>query len=177
MDELKLILKAKKKDRQSVTILYEMYQHQWYALCLRYQKNEADACDVLQESVIKVFQNIKAYDPDKGEFGGWAYRVVLNENLQYLRKAKRHSHDDLEQVFDLQDNRETALERVSAQELTALIQQLPTGYRTVFNLYVIEGYGHKEIAKKLGISEGTSKSQLSKSKAMLRRKLEILNTA
>lgn len=177
MDELKLILKAKKKDRQSVTILYEMYQHQWYALCLRYQKNEADACDVLQESVIKVFQNIKAYDPDKGEFGGWAYRVVLNENLQYLRKAKRHSHDDLEQVFDLQDNRETALERISAQELTALIQQLPTGYRTVFNLYVIEGYGHKEIAKKLGISEGTSKSQLSKSKAMLRRKLEILNTA
>lgn len=177
MDELKLISKAKKKDRQSVTILYEMYQHQWYALCLRYQKNEADACDVLQEAVIKVFQNIKAYDPDKGEFGGWAYRVVLNENLQYLRKAKRNSHDDLELVFDLQDNRETALERVSAQELTALIQQLPTGYRTVFNLYVIEGYGHKEIAEKLGISEGTSKSQLSKSKAMLRRKLEILNTA
>lgn len=177
MDELKLILKVKKKDRQSLTVLYEMYQHQWFTLCLRYQKNQADACDVLQEAVIKVFENIKSYNPDKGEFGGWAYRVVLNENLQYLRKEKRKSHEGLEQVFDLKDNRETALERVSAQELTALIQQLPAGYRTVFNLYVIEGYSHKEIAVQLGISEGTSKSQLSKSKAMLRRRLEIMNTA
>jgi RNA polymerase sigma-70 factor (ECF subfamily) len=177
MDETKLILKAKKKDRLSMTRLYEAYQHQWYSLCMRYQKNQSDACDVLQEAVIRVFQNIKAYDPEKGEFGGWAYRVVLNENLQHLRKAKRNKHEDLEQVFDLQDNRETALERVSAQELTALIQQLPAGYRTVFNLYVIEGYGHKEVADQLGISEGTSKSQLSKAKAMLRRKLEILNTA
>ncbi len=159
-----------------MTELYEMYQHQWYGLCLRYQKNQADACDALQDAVIKVFQNLKAFDPHKGEFGGWAYRVVLNENLQNLRKAKRNNHEDLEHVFDLQYDGETSLERVSAQELTALIQQLPTGYRTVFNLHVIEGYGHKEIADQLNISEGTSKSQLSKAKAMLRRRLEILKT-
>ena len=142
-------------------------------ICLRYAPNKAEAEDMLQEGLISVFKELKQYDPKRATFSAWSNKVMVNAALQYLRKWKKlnfNQHiDDYEDQFMQQ---EEVSDKIGAKELNSMVQNLPDGYRIVFNLYVMEGYKHREIAEKLSISENTSKSQLMKAKNMLRGQLE-----
>lgn len=170
-----LIKKAKKNNRKAQTELYNQFSHKWYSICLRYQAMEADAQDALQNALIRIYSRLDQFDQTKGNFGAWSSKIVVNENLMLLRKNKAVFSDiQVEMYNDIRDHQESALDILSSHELTRMIQFLPDGYRTVFNMYVIEGFSHDEIAEELGISKGTSKSQLHKAKKYLREKLEIL---
>ena len=145
--------------------MYERLSPRMYAVCLRYVKDADDAQDVLLKSFVKAFDQVKKYRRE-GSFDGWVRRIVVNEALMFLRKHKNmHVAVDLEEATEVSTPPSTHLE---ADDLLRLVQQLPLGYRTVFNLFSIEGYSHAEIAQKLTISEGTSKSQLSRAKELLR---------
>jgi RNA polymerase sigma factor (sigma-70 family) len=138
-------------------------------VCIRYAQNREEAEDILQDGFIKVFEKLTQYE-SFGPLGGWIRKVILNTALENCRRMKNKLPinfpvDDLQ----IQDNDYSVLEQLSLDDLTNKIQQLPEGYRAVFNLYAIEGYNHKEIAGLMQITEGTSKSQYSKAKAMLRR--------
>jgi RNA polymerase sigma factor (sigma-70 family) len=177
-DELKIIKKCMKNNASAQKTIYEKYKVRWFMICLRYANNKPEAEDMLQEGLINVFKNIKQYDPKKAEFSAWSNKIMVNAGLQYLRKWKKV--DFTENVDDYQNqmvnNNENVFDKIGAKELTLLVQQLPPGYRVVFNMYVIEGYMHREIAEILNISENTSKSQLLKAKKMLRSQLEtVLN--
>ncbi len=175
MAEAEIIKEAKKKSRKAQTWLYENYKNTWYAICLRYCREVNDASDVLQNALVKIFTKMKQFDPDKGQLKSWSSKIVVNENLMHLRKTvDSFQMSDIQDEFHLEDTSETPLDRLSAKELSALIRALPKGYRTVFNLYVLDGYNHREIAVMLNISEGTSKSQLFKARKMLQEKLEVL---
>ncbi len=151
--------------------LYACYADLMLAICLRYVADRLEAEDLMIQGFTKVFDKLGQYKFE-GSFEGWLRRVFVNECLMYLRKQKHYMTPietaDRESVTAWE---ETSLE---TQDLLQLVQELPAGYRTVFNLYAIEGYNHKEIAEQLGISEGTSKSQLSKARGMLQRWLTDL---
>ena len=142
-------------------------------IALRYGKNKMQAEDILQEGLIAIFKNLHQYDHRKAAFSTWSTRVLINAGLRYLKKNNwPNTFKDIDEVYDLGDDGETIYDQLSAKELTLLIQKLPVGYRLVFNMYAVEGYSHKEIAKELGIEVGTSKSQLSKARKTLRVYLE-----
>ncbi len=169
-----IIYSAKKGEEKAFKQLYNLYCRKWFTICLRYNKRRVDAEDVLQNALSKIFKNINQFNPKLGDFEGWAYRIVVNENLLFYKKKK-----DILLFEDVSNHGEEAVEileydTLNPKELVKLIQGLPEGYRTVFNLYVIEGYTHNEIAEILKISVGTSKSQLSKAKRELRTKIEVL---
>lgn len=171
----KIIRNAGRNNRKAQNQLYDQFGSLWYSICLRYNQSEEDARDALQNALIRIYSNIKQFDTNKGSFKSWSSRIVVNENLMLLRKNKTkftQAPEDLS--YELTDTSVSATDILSARELTRLIQSLPEGYRMVFNLYVIEGYSHDEIAEKLGISTGTSKSQLYKAKQQLKQKLEVL---
>lgn len=142
-------------------------------MALRYGKNKHQADDIFQEGLIQIFNSLDKYDDRKASFQTWSNRVLINTALNFLKK---HSWQDRFMELDLVDEivatEEIVYQKIAEQELTVLIQQLPLGYRLVFNLFAIEGYTHKEISTQLGISEGTSKSQLSKARRYLKEKLE-----
>lgn len=141
-------------------------------VCLRYASNKEEAEDFLQEGFIKIYANLYQYQPI-GSFSSWLKKVVVNVALQKLRRKKTPFADiEIDRLADAVESNEDIFSRFGAKMLIRLIQQLPDGYRTVFNMYVIEGYSHKEIATQLGINEATSKSQLSRAKAALRKMLE-----
>ena len=155
--------------------LYQRHERVWFRLCLRYARSRSDAQDILQEGLIQIFRDLSQFDDRRGTFSNWSNRVLVNAALRYLRKNQwQNSFDDLEMATQEPVLNESAIDKLSAQELTQLIQQLPTGYRVVFNMYVMEGYNHREIAETLNISEGTSKSQLHKAKKLLRQQIESL---
>jgi RNA polymerase sigma-70 factor (ECF subfamily) len=136
-------------------------------ICLRYAANEAEAEDILQEVFMVVFKKLDQYD-GKGALGGWLRRVTVNKALEQYRKnatvgrlKDRYSSMMKKPVDD------SLLEQLNLADLLAKIQQLPTGYRTIFNLYAVEGFNHREIGEKLNISAGTSKSQYSRARSML----------
>ena len=134
--------------------------------------------DIFQEGMINIFRNLHSYDHSKAAFSTWSTRVLINAALTYLKKNNwADSMGELEGATNMHDQNETIYEKLSAKELTSLVQNLPVGYRLVFNLYVIEGYKHHEIAEQLGISEGTSKSQLFKAKRELKKVLELQLTS
>ncbi len=161
--------------REAAASLYARHERYWFRLCLRYGRNRSEAQDIFQEGVVKVFEVLDKFDVERGTFANWSNRVIVNEALKYLKKHQwQQTFEDIETVTDRADMSENILEKITAKELTTLIQQLPLGYRIVFNMYEIEGYSHKEIAETLNISVGTSKSQLSKAKKMLREQLKVL---
>ena len=175
MTEQQAIKGALKKDPKSQRFLYDSYKSRWYMICLRYMSNRYYANDALQNGMINVFSKISMFDADKGNFGSWTSRIIANDSIMLLRKRSKGFSNveltDSNQIFDIN---ESALDVLSRKELMDLIQKLPDGYRVVFNMYVIEGYAHKEIAEKLSITVGTSKSQLFKAKKMLKQALEVL---
>lgn len=150
-------------------MLYDTYSSVLFGICLRYSKNEEEAQDILQDSFIKIFTKLDTYQ-FTGSFEGWLKRIVTNTSIEYYRKKITREH--LEEIgFNpyLAVDSDRGLE---VEELLKMIQELPEGYRMVFNMYAIDGYTHSEIATKLNISEGTSKSQLSRARAYLQRKFK-----
>lgn len=169
--EKQLLADCLKHKPEAQRQLYERYKTPMYRLCLRYAAYAAEAEDLLQEGFIRVFADLPQFRGE-GALGGWIRQVVLRTALQYLRKRIRQAPLLPEELIPDIAAYGGPDEDWNAQHIVHLLQQLPEGYRTVFNLYVIEGYSHKEIAGALGISESTSKTQLFKAKAQLRMRLE-----
>lgn len=138
------------------------------AVCMRYASTYEEAADILNEGFMKVFSNLHHYQPTH-PLAAWIKRIMVNTAIDhYRRQRKTLPHLDIDEAYAATDpNAETAIDQLSAAEIMALVQQLSPAYRTVFNLYVLEGYAHREIADMLGINEGTSKSNLAKAKARL----------
>lgn len=166
MEEVELIQGCKKQDRKIQKVLYERYSARYFGVCKRYMKDVEAAEDVLVKGFLKIFENINSFE-SKGSFEGWMQRIIVNECLMELRK-KQDFTIYLESSNIQPQKDATILETLYEQDVLKLLEFLPVGCRTVFNLYVIEGYKHNEIAERLNISEGTSKSQLNLAKEKLK---------
>ena len=140
-----------------------------YSVSLRYMRHDADAQDVLQESLIKVFRAIQTFDPKRGNAMGWMRRIVINTALKQI--SKRAHTDEIEDYYDYESIDPEALSDLKAEDLMEVVKSLPPMYRKVFNLSVIDGYNHKEIGDLLGINESTSRSNLARAKCFLRKQL------
>ena len=157
---------------------YRRYASKMYGVCLRFAKNRMEADDFLQEGFIKVFINLGSFRGD-GSLEGWIRRTIVNTAINLIKKNHKYLQDTELDKAEVVETQASALENLSAEELLGMIAELPVGYRMVFNLNVIEGYTHKEIGELLNISENTSKSQLSRARSALQRKItqlhEVLN--
>lgn len=169
--DLTLIKDCIKGDRSAQKSLYEKYKSWSFVLCMRYFRSREDAEDALQDGFVKVYRDLYQFDSQKGNFESWMKIIIIRTCLEKLRK-KSFDYSELSSDIELVNNDVTPLQNLNLQYLTQMIQKLPVGYRTVFNLYVIDGYNHKEIAELLNISESTSKTQLMKAKNMLKSKIE-----
>ena len=171
MTEQEIIQGCKSGDRRAQKALYDKYSAKMFGVCKRYVKSIESAEDVLVEAFYKVFNKIDLFS-NEGSFEGWIRRVVVNESLMFLRKNYRfNEHVEIDEV-PVQAESINVEDQLSANEIIKLLDQLPTGYRTVFNLYVLEGLKHKEIAELLEISINTSKSQLILAKKRLKELVE-----
>src|SRR5258708_12572755 len=166
-----LVRKCKAGERQAKELLYKQFASKMLGVWFRYATDRMEAEDMLQNGIIKVFQKIADFR-DEGSFEGWVRRIMVHSSIEYYRK-----HNKMIQLVDIED---AALEpsvnplataNLAAKDLMVLIQKLSPGYRIVFNLYAIEGYSHKEIATITGISEGASKSQLSRARTVLKEQI------
>lgn len=175
MDGIKKILKGclagNSRDQE---LLYRRYSAKLYGICLQYTGSHEEGRDVLQESFIKIFVNLHTYS-GRGSFEGWMRRIVVNTALEKHRnKYFLNKVDDISKVAEPIDSPGTEdFSGMEADDLLEFIMMLSPKYRMVFNLYALEGYSHKEIAEMLGISEGTSKSNLSRARTILQRRVEI----
>ena len=158
-------------DRQIQEILYHRFSPKMYAVCLRYSGNPDDAQDLLQEGFIKVFKNLSKFRGD-GSFEGWIRRIFVNTSIEHFRKKVNLYTVTETQEVTIEDKEWSVLDNLAEKDIITMIQELSPGYRAVFNMHVIEGYSHKEIADILGINEGTSKSQLARAKVVLRKMVE-----
>ena len=168
MEQEQLLVKeCLKNNRVSQKQLYNQFAEVMLGVCYRYTKSLADAEDVLQEGFVRVFKNLHQYRFD-GELGAWIRRVMVTTALNYLKRNAKYQNDlafeklDMHPVTD--DNPEIKLD---TKELASLIQQLPAGYQAIFNLHAVEGYTHVEIGKLLGITDGTSRSQYARARALM----------
>jgi RNA polymerase sigma factor (sigma-70 family) len=175
LSEKDTISGAQKGDYGSQRHLYEQYRTKWFMLCMRYLPNKADAEDALQNGLVHIFSKLDQFKPELGDFGGWTSKIIANECIMIIRKNQKNQIIQ-ELVTDLPVfyPEESAIDKISREDIMRIIQKLPTGYRVIFNMYVFEGYSHKEIAEQLKISEGTSKSQLFKARKMLQEALEVI---
>jgi RNA polymerase sigma-70 factor (ECF subfamily) len=175
LSEKDAISGAKKGDYGCQRHLYEQYRTKWFMLCMRYLPNKADAEDALQNGLIHIFSKLDQFRPELGEFGGWTSKIIANECIMIIRKNQKNMIiQELVNDLPVLSVEESALDKISREDIMRIIQKLPTGYRIIFNMYVFEGYSHKEIAEQLNISEGTSKSQLFKARKMLQEALEVI---
>jgi RNA polymerase sigma factor (sigma-70 family) len=166
--EASLIKALKKADAKAQRQVYNHYSKRMLGVCFRYICDDMAAEDVMIEGFLKVFSKIDQFN-EEGSFEGWIRRIMVNEALGYLRKQKRILEDTLSEATDNIPDYAQADQNLNAEELLKLIGLLPMGYRTVFNLYAIEGYAHLEIAAMLGITESTSKSQLHRARSLLQK--------
>ena len=159
-------------DRKGQRLLYDRFARKMMGVCMRYTKNQGDAQDVLQDGFVKVFQKLESFKRD-GSLEGWIRRIMVNTALDYLRSNKemRFSVSTDEAAF-LLPQESTVMDSLNAENLMALLKDIPTGYKVIFNLFAIEGYSHKEIADELGITINTSKSQYSRARAHILKILE-----
>jgi RNA polymerase sigma-70 factor (ECF subfamily) len=179
MNETDIIKGCLKNDRASQKALYEQFYSKMLGVCLRYSKSSDEAKDALHEGFMKVFDSLKNFKAT-GSFEGWIRRIMVNTAIDHLRKNKQnylivstvYANEKASNVADEISDDELAL-HIGKEDILRAIQELTPAYRTVFNLYVIEEYTHKEIAEMLDISEGTSKSNLSKAKFNLRKNLML----
>jgi RNA polymerase sigma factor (sigma-70 family) len=171
MNKHELLDGCRKGDRKAQRLFYETYRHTLMGVCLRYSRAAADAEDIFHEGFIKIFKSLESLkNPEALE--GWMCRIMINQAINhYKASAKLMAHLDIEGVQVVDDTYTRIIDQLNDQTLTALIQALPEGYRLVFNLYVVDGYTHPEIAEMLGISSGTSKSQLHAARQLLQKRL------
>lgn len=165
-EEQRLVEGCAKGRPQYQEALYNKYYRKMFGVCLRYTSNRETAEDVLQDGFIKVLKKIGSFS-GKGSLEGWIRRIMVNTALEHHRKqSNMYPVVDLDFAHDADAGHDVVSE-MSRDEILKLIQELPSGYRTIFNLYAIEGYNHREISAQLGISEGTSKSQLARARKTL----------
>jgi RNA polymerase sigma factor (sigma-70 family) len=165
--DLQLIKKCLNNDRVSQKQLYQQYADVMLGVCYRYTKSLVDAEDVLQEGFIRVFKNLHQYR-HQGELGAWIRRIMVTTALNFLKRNARYQNDlafDKLEMHPVTDENPEVL--LDTKELASLIQQLPTGYQTIFNLHAVEGYTHVEIGELLGITDGTSRSQYARARALM----------
>lgn len=170
--EEELIKKCLKRDRKAQKMLFDKYSSMMMGVCLRYANNRSKAEDILQEGFTKVFLHLKTYT-GKGSFAGWVKKIMINTAISYYhRHIKSSLHDELDIAKGITNNSDIEPDsEFSQEELLKVIGELPHGFRMVFNMYAIEGYKHREIAEMLGIDTGTSKSQYSRARKIIRDKL------
>lgn len=167
-----LIEKCRKNDSRAQASIYEKYFSKMMAICMRYVKEKNEAEDIMIQGFMKAFSKIEQFKQE-GSFEGWLRRIMVNESLTYLRRNKSmYLEVDIENA-DREPNYATLTTHLEAEDLMKMVGELPMGYRTVFNLYAIEGYSHKEIGEQLGITVNTSKSQLSRARNMLQNMLLV----
>lgn len=153
-------------DRRMQEELYKRFSPKMYAVCLRYASNAEEAQDILQDAFIKVYKKLDSFRGD-GSFEGWVRRIFVNTAIEHFRRKKYMQPVTEKEENTIEGKYVSVLDELAEKDILELVAQLSPGYRTVFNMYVVEGYSHKEIGEMLGISEGTSKSQLSRAKAIL----------
>jgi RNA polymerase sigma factor (sigma-70 family) len=168
--EEELIKGCLRQERSAQQRLYDLYSSKMYGICYRYVKNPMEAEDVLITAFTKIFERIQQFKGD-GSFEGWIRRIMVNEALTHLRKSRTmYLETEIEQA-EREPDYDRLADQLQAEDLLKMIGELPAGYRVVFNMYAIDGYSHKEIAEQLGISENTSKSQLSRARTYLQKVL------
>lgn len=171
--EEQLLAKLREGDAAAAAQLYRLHVRYLTAVCSRYVVNDEDVKDVLQEAFIKIFSSIHRFQPKgEGALRSWMSRIVANEAIDLLKAKSRLSFSELTEDSTGMPDEEPEVEEVPAGQLQRFVQELPEGYRVVFNLYVMEGKSHREIAAMLGIKEGTSASQLHKAKCALAEKVK-----
>ena len=175
MTEEELIQACLKNDSRAQKVFFDKYSPRLMGICIRYSSNREEANDMLQDGFIKIFQKLGSYG-GTGSFGGWIHRTMSNTCLDIIRKNRKFKFGvEIEKAENEVHISESAFSEIRTKELLGLIAKLPEGYRIVFNMFAIEGYGHKEIAVKLGITENTSKSQYRKARLWLQKELAELD--
>ena len=172
MDEARLVKGCLKGNHRAQKMLFDNYAPKMMGVCLRYMKKREQAEDALQDGFVKVFSKLQLYKGE-GSLEGWIRRVVVNTCLDQIRKeAKFNLNVPMDDVQFMIAKDGLIIEGLNERDLLKMINEMPDGYRVVFNMFAIEGYSHKEIADKLGVSENTSKSQYSRARGYLRNKIE-----
>ena len=173
--ELRTIELCRKGDRSAQKVLFDILAPKMYPVCIRYVGDRETAQVILHDGFVTLFSKLGSYKGE-GSFEGWARRIFINTALMYLRKKDAlKMSDDLENARHLSSDIADQMSNMGYQELMKLVTSLPAGFRTVFNLYVIEGYSHKEIAELLGITETTSRTQLSRARTWLQNRIKAAN--
>ena len=170
-DERLVIEACVRQERWAQQQVYEAYYGAMMGVCLRYSNNDQEAFDILQEGFIKVFRHVSKYKPGTSLYN-WIKRIMVNTAIDYYRKESRRRTEDLDTAYAVSSKEASVISNMTQKEILAAIQTLTAAYRNVFNLYVIEGYSHREIGEILGISESTSRSNLVKARSKLRAMLE-----
>ena len=164
--EKDLVRRCIKGDRQAQEELYRAHARVMYNVCLAYAKDREEAKDILQEGFIKVFRNLRKYK-EEGSLQAWIRRIIINVAIDHVRKQKRKIFIEMENLEEPGTGFSGIPSDMETEEIITFVRRLPEGARLIFNLFALEGYSHKEIAKKLDITEGTSKSQVSRARALL----------
>ena len=157
-------------NQKAMAKLYHLFAPKMFGVCLRYAKDATEAEDNLQDGFIKVFTNLKSFRHD-GSFEGWIRRIMINVSLEKLRKQYLMYPVEDVSIYDSVNFSDDIIAKISADDIIKLIQELPPRYRLVFNLYVIEGFSHQEIAQEMKITQGTSKSNLARAREILKKKV------
>ncbi|MFT5821292.1 MAG: RNA polymerase sigma factor (sigma-70 family) [Crocinitomix sp.] len=175
MDFIKIISEIRDGNAKSFKLLYDAYSSKFKGIAYRYTNDSSVANDMVQESFIKIYKNINSYKGD-GNFEGWMKRILINNCLNNIKKEKKYTFEISDVLLDRPSSEwDEAIDALSFDEILVLVNKLPIGYKTVFNLSVFEGYAHKEIGELLGISESASRSQLTKAKSKLKEELKNIN--
>lgn len=173
--EKQLIDNCLQGDRLAQRKLYELYSGKMMGICLRYCRDRETAKDLLHDGFLKIYTHLDKFE-GKGSFEGWMRRIMVNTALEFLRKKNDEGYNmDIEEAFTLSSDDCSALEKMQAEELLAVIQKLPDTYRTTFNLFVIEGYSHREIAETMSITESSSRVYLTRAKQLIQQMLTTSN--
>ena len=159
------------RDPNMQRLLYERFSSKMYGVCLRYSENTEGANDVMQEGFIKVYQNIGKFRGE-GSFEGWIRRIFIHTSIEHYRKKVKLFNVTEVSENTIEDDKLNVLDSLATKDILKIVAELTPGYKTVFNMHVVEGYSHKEIAQILDITEGTSKSQLARAKGVLKKKIE-----
>lgn len=166
------IERARNGEKKAQRHLYASLSGKMFAVCLRYMGDRDAAEDVLQDGFVTLFSKLDSFS-GTGSFEGWARKIFVNTALMSLRKKDAlKDSEDVEAVRNMSSDEPSAIQKISYTDLLGMISALPPGFRTVFNMYVIEGYSHREIAEELGISEATSRSQLQRARVLLQTKIK-----
>jgi RNA polymerase sigma-70 factor (ECF subfamily) len=172
MNETQLITGCLKGDGKAQRALYDTYSRKMLGICMRYVNDREVARDLLQDGFVKVFTSLHSFE-GTGSLEAWMRTIFVNEALGYLRRTDvLHRCEDIAAADNIQDDSESAISKMSVEELMAIIGKLPAGFRTVFNMYTVEGYSHKEIAGALDITESTSRSQYVRARKWLQEQIK-----